>query len=124
LIVFLGEMDALADLAIGHALGHQLDDAPLLSGQLFDAPAAATGNGIPRIRASTRSVAVGSRSDSPRPRAMNRIEQIVAPHLLEHVAGCAGDNCAEEGFVVCERGEDEHPRLLSVSANIPTGLDA
>ena len=69
-------------------------------------------------------VSAGSSSDSPSADPADGIDQIGAPHLLQHVAGRAGHDRAEQRFVVGERGQHQARDLGVLGADLAAHLDA
>ncbi len=113
-----GEEELLADLAVGHSFGDEVEDSALLFGEgckLIDRRVAETfeyAGGEKRIE---EGLAPAHPAD--------RIDDVGASHLLEQVPGGAGHDGAEEGFVVGERREHEASDIWVVRPDFPAHLD-
>ena len=66
---------------------------------------------------------VGSSSDSPRPAAVEDLDEPVRPRLLEHVAVGTGDDGGEDGLVVGRAREEDDGHRRELGPDVAAGLD-
>lgn len=117
----LGEVQGLADLAIGETIGHELKDLVLPGGEEGQAvvllgPSTEALDDTGGDRRVEQRLAVGDTTDG--------VEQVVAAHLLQDVARGPGHHAVEERFVVGV-GRQHHAGDLGVGgAYVATDLDA
>ena len=117
----LGEVQTVGDLAVGQALGEQLEDLALLGAQAGDAFV------LPRSVADALEDPCRDRRVEqalPGGDPANGVDEVGRPDLLQHVAGGAGHDGVEQRFVVGERREDQAGRAGVEGADLPARLDA
>ena len=100
----LGEVHALGDLPVGQALADQVEDPLLLLGELRQLlvhrrPVAHPVEHLRRHRRVEHRLAGGDPADG--------VDEVVAPDLLEDVAGGAGHDRGEQRLVVVVRRQDQ-----------------
>src|SRR6266540_4879832 len=118
----LGEAEFFADLLVGLAVGHQLQDPLLLgreAGQLLvlhqvlalaEAVQDALGDG--RVQ---QALALAHGPNGP--------DQFAPLDLLQDIAGGSGHDRGEEGVVVGERGQNQDLDLWAAGLDLSSGLD-
>ena len=116
----LGQEELLADLAVGHTLGDEIEDAALLVGE--------TGE-LVRVRRVAQPLehSGGQRRVEERLAAADSadaVDEVGAAHLLQHVAGGARHDRAEQGLVVGEGGQHQAGDLGMRGAELAAHLDA
>ena len=79
----LGQKQALADLPVGETLGDEVEDAALLIGEFLQGR---IGGWASRSRVRTCCVTTGFEQRLPLSHSVDRIEQLGAVDLLQHVA--------------------------------------
>src|SRR3954469_21984162 len=100
----LREPELLGDLAVREPFADQEEDPALLAGQ----PGHAWIRRWPRAQALEHDLGdAGVEGRLPGRHPSYRLDQVVAPHLLEDVTGRAGQDRGEQRLVVVVRREDE-----------------
>ena len=109
----------LADLAVGHALGDQVEDPPLLVGEAGErVRLGRVAEPLEDLGGERRVEERLAASD-----AAHAVDEVGAADLLEDVAGGAGHDRAEERLVVGERGEHQAGDLGVLRADLAAHLD-
>src|SRR6266849_1437330 len=117
-----GEPQLPADLSVGLSLGNEGQDSLLLSrqaGQLLVAHGLALAQPVEHRAGDARVEQAPTGAH-----LADRVDELAAADLLEHVAGGAGHDRGEQRLVVRERREHQHLRLLEPGADLTRGLDA
>ena len=112
---FFGEVEAFAYLPVGESFADQFQDFAFLTGQSLQRVAFAAGVAEPGHELAggfgvQHGLAGGDGAD--------RAYEVGAADLLEDVAGGAGHDGVEEGFVVAEGGQHEAGDLGELGADL------
>ena len=118
---FLGEEEAVADLAVGEAFADEGEDAAFLVGE---AGQGVGGGGLVAHAAHDAAGGFGVEQGLAGGDGADGADEVGAADLLEDVAGGAGHDGVEEGFVVAEAGEHEAGELGHFGADFAADGDA
>ena len=118
---FLGEEEAVADLAVGEAFADEGEDAAFLVGE---AGQGVGGGGLVAHAAHDAAGGFGVEEGLAGGDGADGADEVGAADLLEDVAGGAGHDGVEEGFVVAEAGEHEAGELGHFGADVAADADA
>jgi signal transduction histidine kinase len=117
----LGEEHALADLAVGEALGDELEGLALLAGE-FGEPRVLGGWVAQALEHLRRDAGVEQRAAAAD--GADGLHEVVAADLLEDVAGGAREDRVEQRVVVGERRQHQHAQVGHPAAQVAAERDA
>src|SRR5690606_34073705 len=115
----LRQVEALADLAVGQALGDELEDLALLLGEPGQLVLLAVADAVEHPGGHRRVEQRLAPADPP-----DGVDQVGALHLLEQVAGGAGHDRRVDRVVVGERRQHDAGDLGVARADVAADLDA